>query len=195
MPVDDRIEVELPANAPAPTTWTQIKAVGDVTGDKLPDVFLRAGSALWFLSGYTGGTFQDATLMNGGAWGRRDIVNVSDINKDGTPDVLWRDLDGGAINGRHGKPGAAGAGSVDLTSLMLAANSLNGDVSYGTGWTEATISTAVGIPDVNSDGIPDIWARFASDGHMSVYYPSTTSTNAPAKTVLTVNWNTIKSFG
>ncbi|MCX2184789.1 VCBS repeat-containing protein [Streptomyces sp. SKN60] len=193
--VDDRLEIELPANAPAPSTWTQIKAVGDVTGDKLPDLFLRAGSAFWFLSGYSGGTFEGATLMNGGAWGRRDIVNVADINRDGTPDLLWRDLDNGAINVRHGKPGAAGAGSVDLNSLMLAANSLNGDVSYGTGWTEAAISSAIGIPDANNDGVPDIWARFTSDGHMSVYYPSTTNTNAPAKVVLSVNWNTIKSFG
>ncbi|MFJ3901751.1 FG-GAP-like repeat-containing protein [Streptomyces sp. NPDC090025] len=193
--VDSRIEIELPADAPAPSTWTQIKAVGDVTGDKLPDLFLRSGNALWFLSGYTGGTFQQATLMNSGAWARRDIVNVGDINKDGTPDLLWRDLDGGAMNVRHGKPGAGGPGSVELTSLMLAANSLNGDVAYGAGWTEGYISAAIGIPDTNKDGVPDIWARFASDGHFSVYYPSTTNTNAAAKTVLGLNWNAIKAFG
>ncbi|WP_327373252.1 DNRLRE domain-containing protein [Streptomyces sp. NBC_01216] len=192
--VNQRLDIELPAGTPDPSTWTQIKAVGDVTGDKLPDLFLRAGTAFWVLTGYTGATFQQATLMNGGAWAGRDIVNVGDINKDGTPDLLWRDLTGGGIKVRHGKPGA-GAGSVDLDSLKLAANSLGGDVSYGTGWDAGTISAAIGIPDVNGDQIPDIWARNASNGHITVYYPSTTQTNGPAKTVLSVDWNTIRSFG
>ncbi|MET9625428.1 DNRLRE domain-containing protein [Streptomyces sp. NPDC006464] len=191
--VDDRIKVRLPANAPAPSTWTQLKAVGDVTGDKLPDLFLKAGPAFWVLSGYTGATFQTATLMNVDAWERRDIVNVADINLDGTPDLLWRNLDNGNMYVRHGKPGSV-AGSVDLNSLMLANNSLNGDVQYGTSWTEANVSTAIGIPDVNADGIPDIWARSGVDGQMRVYYPSTTNTNAPAKNVLSVDWRSMKAL-
>ncbi|XEC27503.1 VCBS repeat-containing protein [Streptomyces fradiae] len=193
--VDQRLKIRLPSNAPAPSTWLQMKAIGDITGDKLPDLTLRTASGgFWVLSGYTGASFQSATLMNSDAWARRDIVNLADINKDGTPDLLWRNLDAGSMYVRHGKPGSV-AGSVDLNSLMLAANSLNGDVAYGTSWTEANVSTAIGIPDVNGDGVPDIWARFASDGHISLYYPSTTNTNAPVKTVLSSNWNGIKSFG
>ncbi|WP_327237794.1 DNRLRE domain-containing protein [Streptomyces sp. NBC_01317] len=192
--VDDRMRIRLPSNAPAPSTWTQLKAVGDVTGDKLPDVFVRAGTAYWALIGYTGATFQQAIQMNSDSWARRDIVNVADIDLDGTPDLLWRNLDLGSIYVRHGKPGAT-AGSVDLNSLTTAANSRDGDVSYGGSWTEANISTAIGIPDVNNDNIPDIWARFASDGHVSIYHPSTTNTNAPVKTVSTENWNAYKTFG
>ncbi|MET9436670.1 DNRLRE domain-containing protein [Streptomyces sp. NPDC006551] len=192
--VDDRLDIRLPSNAPAPSTWTQMKAVGDITGDKLPDLALRAGTAFWVLSGYTGATFQSAILMEGAAWGPRDIVNLADMNKDGTPDLLWRNTENGNMYVRHGKPGSV-AGSVNLDSLKLAANSLNGDVTFGTNWTAANVSTAIGIPDVNGDGIPDIWARFASDGHISVYHPSTTNTNGPVKTVLSVNWNGIKSFG
>ncbi|WP_327374176.1 DNRLRE domain-containing protein [Streptomyces sp. NBC_01216] len=191
--VDDRMKVRLPANAPASSTWTQIKAVGDVTGDKLPDLFLRAGAEFWVLSGYTGATFQTATLMNSDAWERRDIVNVADINKDSVPDLLWRNLDNGNMYVRHGKPGS-GTDSVDLTSLKLAANSLNGDVKYGTSWTEANVSTAIGIPDVNNDGIPDIWARSGVDGQMRVYYPSTTNTNPPAMNVLSVDWRSVKAL-
>ncbi|MEV4948514.1 hypothetical protein, partial [Streptomyces sp. NPDC053755] len=193
--VDDRLKIRLPSNAPAPSTWTQLKAVGDITGDKRADLVLRAGLSFWVLSGYTGATFQTATLMNADAWERRDIVNVADIDVDGTPDLLWRNLDNGNMYVRHGKPGAAGAGSVDLTSLMLAANSLNGDVAYGTGWTEANVNTAIGIPDVSGDGIPDIWTRTTADGTIKIYHPSKTNTNAPVKTVLSVNWNGIKAFG
>lgn len=192
--VDKRLRIRLPAGVPAPSTWTQIKAVGDITGDKLPDLVLRAGPEFWALSGYTGATFQTATRMNADAWARRDIVNVADINGDGTPDLLWRNLDNGNMYVRHGKPGS-GSGSVDLNSLMVAANSLNGDVSYGTSWQETNIRIALGIPDVNNDKIPDIWAIFATDGQTRIYYPSRTNTNPAAKIVLSVDWKAIKSFG
>ncbi len=192
--VDERVEVRLPANAPAPSTWTQLKAVGDVTGDGLPDLALRAGTAFWMLSGYTGATVQTATLMEGSAWARRDIVNVADMNKDGTPDLLWRNLDNGNMYVRHGKPGT-GVRGVDLESIKLAANSLNGDVAFGTAWTEANITAAIGIPDVNKDGVPDIWARVGENGNMRLYYPSTTNTNPPARTVLAVDWRGVRALG
>ncbi|MBY8870967.1 DNRLRE domain-containing protein [Micromonospora sp. PLK6-60] len=192
--VDKRLRVLLPANAPAPDTWTQLKAVGDITGDKLPDLVLRAGTAFWTLSGYTGASFQEATLMEGTAWARREIVNVADVDLDGTPDMLWRNLDAGTFYIRHGKPGTV-AGSVSLDSLKSAAASRSGDVSYGTNWTEANISAVIGIPDVNGDRIPDLWARKGADGTMVVYHPSTTNTNAPVKTVLGDNWSGMKGFG
>ncbi|WP_329541907.1 FG-GAP-like repeat-containing protein [Streptomyces sp. NBC_01358] len=192
--VGRRLKIRLPSNAPAPSTWTQLKAIGDINGDKLPDLVLRTDVAFWVLSGYSGATFRAATLMNSDAWARRDIVNLADMNKDGTPDLLWRNLDNGNMYVRHGKPGSV-AGSVNLTSLMLAANSLNGDVAFGSSWTEANVNAAIGIPDINNDGIPDIWARFASDGHMAVYHPSTTNTNAPVKTVIGSGWNEKLTFG
>jgi hypothetical protein len=42
--VDKRLRIMLPSNAPAPSTWTQIKALGDITGDKRPDLALRSGA-------------------------------------------------------------------------------------------------------------------------------------------------------
>ncbi|MGW2046971.1 DNRLRE domain-containing protein [Streptomyces sp. NPDC001858] len=193
--VTQRMEIRLPSNAPAPSTWTQLKAVGDITGDKLPDLVMRAGPQLWTLSGYTGASVHTATLMNVDAWARRDIVNVTDINGDSTPDLLWRNLDNGNMYDRQGKPGAV-AGSVDLESLKTAAASLTGkDEPYGTSWTEAAVPTAIGIPDVSKDGIPDIWARFASDGATRIYNPSRTNTNAAVRVVLSTNWNTVKAFG
>ncbi|MFE7413806.1 DNRLRE domain-containing protein [Streptomyces laurentii] len=192
--VDKRIRIRLPSNAPAPSTWTQLKAVGDITGDKHPDLALRAGTAFWVLSGYSGGTFQSAMLMEGTAWAPRDIINLADMNKDNIPDLLWRNVDSGAVFVRHGKLGPV-AGSVDLVSLKVAANAADGDVPFGNNWTKTNIDQAIGIPDINDDGIPDIWARFVSDGHISIYHPSTTDTNAAAKTVISSGWGDRRAFG
>ncbi|MCN0179071.1 DNRLRE domain-containing protein [Salinispora arenicola] len=192
--VDDRLRVLLPDNTPDPATWTQIKALGDVTGDGHPDLVLRAGTAFWTLSGYTGASFQEAILMNGNAWARREIVNVADIDLDSTPDLLWRNLDNGNMYIRHGKPGAV-TGSVDLDSIKLAANSREGDVSYGVSWTETNVNAVIGIPDVNGNGVPDLWARFGQDGMMRIYHPSTINTHGPVKIVLGDDWNGVKAFG
>ncbi|GAQ57778.1 FG-GAP-like repeat-containing protein [Streptomyces acidiscabies] len=193
--VTKRIRIILPSDVPAPSAWTQIKAVGDITGDRLPDLFLRSGGSFWVLSGYTGGKFQTATMMNPDAWARRDIVNVADINGDKTPDLLFRNLDNGAMSVRQGKPGPV-TGSVDLESLKLGSTSLGGqDVAYGTGWAESAVSTAIGIPDVSGDGIPDIWARSATDGQIRLYNPSRTNTNAAVKVVLSADWRSVRSIG
>ncbi|WP_416968493.1 FG-GAP-like repeat-containing protein [Streptomyces sp. 4F14] len=193
--VDQRIRIILPPDAPAPSAWTQIRAVGDITGDRLPDLFLRSGGSFWVLSGYTGGKFQAATMMNPDAWARRDIVNVADVNGDKTPDMLWRNLDNGTMYVRHGKPGSV-TGSVDLESLKLGSSSQSGqDVAYGTGWAETAVSTALGIPDISGDGVPDIWARSATDGQIRLYNPSRTNTNAAVKVVLSADWRSVKSLG
>lgn len=180
--VDQRLRVLLPANAPNPATWTQIKAVGDINGDKQPDLVLRAGSEFWTLLGYTGASFQEAVLMEDG-WARREIVNVADMDLDGTPDLLWRNLDNGTLYVRHGKPGTA-SGSADLDSLKRAGNSRAGDVQFGTGWTESAATVAIGIPDVNGDRVPDIWTWSSGDGKIRVVHPSTTNAGAPSRVVL-----------
>ncbi|MFD4499348.1 FG-GAP-like repeat-containing protein [Streptomyces sp. NPDC058486] len=199
--VEDRVSVKLPSNAPAPSTWTQLKAVGDVTGDELPDVFVRAGANLWFLSGYTGATFHTATQMTGETWSSRDIVNLADIDKDGTADLLFRDVISGDMFLRHGKPSAT-PGGVSLGSLMTAAASRQGDVTYGTGWTKSAVSTVIGIPDLQPDDtahasheVPDLWTRDGATGNMRVYYPTTTNTHPAVKTVLSVDWRSVKAFG
>ncbi len=192
--VGKRMKVRLPSNTPAPSTWDTLKAVGDITGDKMPDFTVKAGTAFWILSGYSGGSIQTATLEEGTAWARRDIVNLADMNKDGTPDLLWRNLDNGTMYLRRGKPGP-GTNSVDLNSIALAANSVAGDESFGTNWTDTNVKYAIGIPDINNDQIPDIWALFPSDGHMAIYNPSTTNTNLPVKTVIGSGWNDKLAFG
>jgi hypothetical protein len=157
---------------------------------------VRAGTAFWMLSGYTGASFQEATLMEGATWGRREVVNVADIDLDGTPDLLWRNLDNGTMYVRHGLPDST-AGSVNLHSLKQAANSRDGDVSYGTGWSEAAVSAVIAIPDVNGDQVPELWSRSGADGQIRINYPSTTAAGSPAnaKIVLGSDWRVMKSFG
>jgi hypothetical protein len=191
--VDQRLKVLLPSNTPAPSTWTQLKAVGDINGDKLPDLALRSGSAFWILSGYTGGSFQTATLMEGTAWATSEIVNIADVDLDTTPDLVWRNVSTGVMYLRHGKPGTV-AGSVTLDSLKTAAASRQGDVSYGTNWTGTAITAVIGVPDTNGDSIPDMWARFGADGQTRVYHPTKTNTGAPVKVILTSDWTSIKGF-
>ncbi|GAA1935137.1 VCBS repeat-containing protein [Streptomyces sodiiphilus] len=191
--VDRRIRILLPDNAPSPDTWTQIKAVGDVTGDGQSDLFVRTGTGFWALTGYTGASFQEATLMWATAWENREIVNVTDIDGDGTPDLLWRNRGNGNMYVRHGKPGDK-AGSVDLESLTLASRSRDGDVVYGTNWTSTSVPLLVGVPDTNGDGIPDIWA-LREDGTVQIYHPSRTNTHSPVATVVTGDWSSVKAFG
>ncbi|AGZ39029.1 hypothetical protein AFR_03700 [Actinoplanes friuliensis DSM 7358] len=192
--VDQRLRVLLPSNTPAPSTWTELLAVGDITGDKRPDLALRAGTAFWVLSGYSGASFQEAVLMEGTAWARRDLIAIRDIDVDGTPDLLWRNLDAGGMYVRHGKPGTI-AGSVSLDSIKIAGNSRAGDVSYGTNWQETAIKEVISFPDSNADGVADLWAISATDGNTRLYNPSKTNTGASIKTVLSNDWRSIKAFG
>ncbi|WP_431728995.1 FG-GAP repeat domain-containing protein [Verrucosispora sp. TAA-831] len=192
--VDKRLRILLPAHVPAPSTWTQIKALGDITGDGKPDLALRSGAQFWVLSGYTGASFQEATLMEGTAWARREILNITDFDRDGTPDLLWRNLDAGTLYVRHGRPGS-GPNSVNLDSLKQAANSRDGDVQIGTGWTETTYNAVVGIPDVSGDGIPDLWVRAGVDGKIQLHRPSLTNIDASVQIVLSMNYHLLRAFG
>ncbi|MFI5843512.1 FG-GAP repeat domain-containing protein [Catenuloplanes sp. NPDC051500] len=191
--VDQRLRVLLPANAPAPSSWTQIKAVGDITGDRYPDLFLRAGTSFWALTGYTGGSFTQAVELDNAGWDNRDIINVADMDLDGTPDLLWRDVNSGVVSVRHGKPGAV-AGSVTLESIGKASGSRSGDVSVGTGFTQAAASAMIGLPDTNGDKIPDLWVRAGSNGWMAVYHPSKTAIGAPIGDVIWADWRGMKAF-
>ncbi|RAK26551.1 hypothetical protein B0I29_127141, partial [Actinoplanes lutulentus] len=189
--VDNRLKVLLPAGVPAPSTWTQMKAVGDITGDHRADLAIRSGSAFWILSGYTGGAFQSAVQMDATNWSRAEIVNIADVDLDGTPDLVWRHLDTGFMWLRHGKPGTV-ATSVNLDSLKSAAASRQGvDTQYGSGWT--TIKTVIGTPDASGDKVPDMWAVVAATGETR-FYTTTTTYGGTQKVVLTVDWRNMKGF-
>ncbi|MFG3499042.1 DNRLRE domain-containing protein [Streptomyces sp. NPDC047928] len=190
--IEQRTEIRLPANAPAPSTMSQILATGDITGDKRPDMFATVGDAMWAFTGYTGGTFESAIRLTSSPWANRDLVNVGDVNLDGSADLVYRSFDSGRLLLRLGKP--AVGGGTDLTSLASAANSLTGtDAEYGTGWSATNIPMMMGTPDVTGDGIPDMWA-LAADGSVR-FYTATKTWGGSAKTVISGGWGSKKAFG
>ncbi|MFF7360751.1 FG-GAP-like repeat-containing protein [Streptomyces sp. NPDC008125] len=190
--IDRRTEVRFPSNAPDPSTFTQILAAGDITGDGRPDMLATAGDAVWAFTGYTGGIFQTATTLSGASWTSRDLVNIGDVNKDGAADLIYRTFGSDRLLLRLGKTDAAGGTS--LASLGSAAASLSGaDIEYATGWGATAYPVMTGTADVSQDGIPDIWA-LAADGTVKFFKGGATTLGAPV-TVISGGWSGKKAMG
>ncbi|WP_329276151.1 VCBS repeat-containing protein [Streptomyces sp. NBC_01451] len=182
-------EIVLPSGAPDPADLDQILAVGDIDNDDRPDLFAIAGTQYWAFLGYTGGTFSSAVLQNDGtAWADRDLVSVGDHNADGEVDLVYRILSSGRLWLRFGK--SDGNGGTTLASLSTSGNSLNGtDTAYASsGWTTSTVRLLMGGPDVNLDGIPDMWAVMNDDLGTVRFYRGGASTVGAYTTVVSSGW-------
>ncbi|MGW9438916.1 VCBS repeat-containing protein [Streptomyces sp. NPDC055607] len=196
--VDRRTELLLPPGAPKPADLTQIVSVGDVDGDRKPDVFATVGDALWVLRGYTGGSVTQAVRLTSSPWLERDIVSVGDHNKDGAADLVYRTFESDRLLIRFGKKDADGTGT-DLTSLAIAANSLTGiDEVYGAGgWDAANVRLLTGTADANGDGIPDMWAVMGSK--IARFYPGGATGHAAPFEVISasdgVGWMNKQAIG
>ncbi|MFB7356163.1 FG-GAP repeat domain-containing protein [Streptomyces gardneri] len=189
--IEQRTELWLPSNAPAPSTFTQIVATGDLDNDRRPELLVTAGTDLWSFTGYTGSTFTTATKLASG-WDALDVVNVGDINKDGAKDLLFRNPGDGKMWLRKGK--SNGKGGTDVASFASGGASLRGaDVSYGGNWTASNIPMVMGTPDTSGDGIPDLWALTGS-GTVKLYRCTTTDTTAGVLVVVG-GWSSMKAFG
>ncbi|WP_159424393.1 FG-GAP repeat domain-containing protein [Streptomyces sp. 3214.6] len=198
--VSKRIEVQLPANAPAPATFTEIKSAGDITGDGQPELFVTGGvggAELWVFTGYSGGSFSTATQLTTSDWAdaARDFVAIADYNGDGAADLTYR-TSAGHILLRKGILDSDGVGTV-LTSLGTSGASLGGgDVMYVTStMTRAAFPLLYGSPDTTGDGIPDIWAT-NSAGALLLYRGGATAIGT-ATTLRTSGYttSTVKQLG
>ncbi|MEH0423278.1 FG-GAP-like repeat-containing protein [Streptomyces sp. B21-083] len=191
--VSRRIEVRLPANAPSPATFSEIKSAGDITGDGQPELFVAGGaggSELWAFSGYSGGYFATATRMTTADWDTRDFVTIADFNDDGAADMIYR-ITNGTLYLRKGIPD--GDGGTVLSSLGTSGASLDGDDVYATGMTPAAFPLLYGSPDNTGDGNPDIWATNAA-GALLLYHGGATTIGS-ASTLRTSGYSTVKRLG
>ncbi|WP_436786041.1 hypothetical protein [Yinghuangia sp. YIM S10712] len=147
-----RIELLLPAGAPAPNALTQLLAIGDATGDGKADFLAVAGTDLWAFDGYTGATVLTARKIATGTITNRTIHGAADITGDGGFDLLIRDTATGKLTLRPGVKAGAG---IDLASLGTPVR----DVEYAaSGFPTTAMPQLTAIPDVTADGIPDLWA-------------------------------------
>ncbi|MFJ8741220.1 FG-GAP-like repeat-containing protein [Embleya sp. NPDC127516] len=162
---EGRMELLLPEGAPAPQDLTQILTIGDATGDGLPDMLATTADDLWAFDGYTGASLLTARKVKAGGMGAYTIHGAGDITGDGTFDLLLRQKAGdGKLMLRPGKAPAAGTGT-DLARLGDSGD----DTAYGAGgWQASAIAWITAIPDVNADGIPDLWVG-ATDGNRYLY--------------------------
>ncbi|MFE1960990.1 DNRLRE domain-containing protein [Streptomyces sp. NPDC059479] len=201
--VTRRVEVRLPANAPSPATFTEIKSAGDITGDGQPELFVAGGDGgddLWVFSGYSGGAFSTATQMTTASWGDRDFVAIADYNGDGAADMTYRSPTGNLIL-RKGILNSDGVGTV-LNSLGQSGWSLDGDDPYATGAMPPADYPLIygspdtpgnGNPDTTSDGIPDIWVTNSAGALLR--YKGGATTLGPATTVRSSGWSAVKQLG
>jgi hypothetical protein len=193
---DKRREILLPPGAPSPSTLTQIVAANDITGDGRTDFLATIGNALWAFTGYHGATIDQATQLSSSPWLDRDLVTVMDVSGDSVADIVYRHDPTGRLLLRKGI--AASTGGVDLSSLAAAANSAGGaDTEYGaSGWSSTGIPLLMGTPDVNNDGIPDIWAVI-SNGQVRFYPGSKTALSGSGTEIITPKtyWQTRIAIG
>jgi hypothetical protein len=163
-------------------------ATGDITGDGLPDLLAIAGDDPWAFTGYTGGTFAQAHLLYGGcSWDTRDIITVGDISGDGIADLVFRLQGSKRLILREGTDN--GSGGADPDSLGRGTT----DTEYATGWGTTSFPLVMGTPDLNGDGIPDIWTRYL-DGSIRVYFATRTSAGNYT-TVVQRGWESRLAFG
>ena len=194
--IDKRREILLPEGAPSPSSFTQIVAAGDMTGDGRTDFLATVGDALWAFTGYHGATIDQAVRLTSAPWTERDLVTVMDVSGDGVTDIVYRTDVSSQLMLRKGI--AASGGGVDFNSLATGANSSGGtDTVYGAGgWSSTSIPLLVGTPDVSGDGIPDVWT-VRSDGSVRFYAGGKTVLAGSGTEIVSAssNWKTRIAIG
>ena len=162
------------------TGWNALRnvtAVGDLSGDGLPDIAAVASDGRLVLYVGTGdGGLQNARTAGTGWSGFDRLIGIGDVDGDGHADLLGRVLSTGRLVIYHGN-GAGGLRSDRVTT--------------GGGWNAMSMLAAGG--DVTGDGHPDLVAVEKATGLLWLYPGS--SAGFGSRSQIGSGWNAINALG
>ena len=170
------IEGRPPAGAADWSGTTQLLSPGDLDGNGRPDLLVVQNNTLLFEPGMFSGIFDTAVQAVPGAWTGLTVVGVTDVNRDGKPDLVARADKSGVVWLYPGN----GDGTFSSARVRI-----------GSGLPAAQYPHLVTKGDTTGDGYADIWATGAcgnlylikgkADGHFGS--PVVVSTSPVWKTV------------
>ncbi len=157
------------------TAW-RIVGADDVDGDAVPDLIWYNGSTrravVWFLN--ASGTRRDSISVFGSSvaagW---QMVDVADMDGDGVPDLVWFNT----LTRRSVIWFLVSDGTFREQAHII-------DSPVASGW------SIVGVADVDSDGVPDIFWHHRSTGRVFIWFLESDGTRRAGKLVLDANIST-----
>ncbi|MEU4295269.1 FG-GAP-like repeat-containing protein [Kribbella sp. NPDC026596] len=162
------------------TGWnamTEIAAVGDLTGDKKPDLVAveKSTAKLWLFPGATPSGATRVLVGNGGWNGMRDLTGIGNVIGDSHPDLIAVEKSTGILWAYPGKAGGFGPRQ-----------------QIGTKWTGLGQLTAVG--DLSGDGKPDLITVDPKTGKLWLYKGPTFAGGTARVEIGTAGWNGMRSL-